>query len=127
MVYYVEQSREAPELLAVVANLLRRVELTHAEIAQLVAPGSLINQVFVRDEALTDAEARVASAVARGLTNKQIGAELNISARTVENHISHILAKKGFANRVDIARCTFEESDGDFSKKSIAFSSRHHR
>ena len=127
MVYYVEQSREAPELLAVVANLLRRVELTHAEIAQLVAPGSPINQVFVRDEALTDAEARVASAVARGLTNKQIGAELNISARTVENHISHILAKKGFANRVDIERCTFEESDGDFSKKSIAFSSRHHR
>jgi DNA-binding NarL/FixJ family response regulator len=53
---------------------------------------------------LTDAEWRVAEAVARGRSNKEIAAELSISVRTVENHISHILAKKGFSNRVEIAR-----------------------
>jgi len=124
---YLTKPCEPDELLAVVANLLRRVERTHTEIAQLVAPGSLIDQAFARSESLTDAEARVASAVARGLTNKQIGAELRISARTVENHISHILAKKGFANRVDIARYAFEQANGDVTKQSLAFSARHRR
>jgi non-specific serine/threonine protein kinase len=57
---------------------------------------------------LTEAEVRIATAVARGLANKEIAAEFGISVRTVENHISHILAKKNFGNRVDIARFVYE-------------------
>jgi len=57
---------------------------------------------------LTDAEERVAGAVARGLSNKEIASEFNISVRTVENHISHILSKKNFSNRVEIARYVME-------------------
>ena len=60
--------------------------------------------VFVRDEELTDAEWRVAELVARGLSNKEIAGELDLSTRTVENHVSRILAKKNFSNRVEIAR-----------------------
>ena len=45
-----------------------------------------------------------AEAVARGLSNKEIAAEFGVSARTIEMHISHILAKKGWSNRVEIAR-----------------------
>ncbi|MFZ0748102.1 MAG: LuxR C-terminal-related transcriptional regulator, partial [Pyrinomonadaceae bacterium] len=59
---------------------------------------------------LTDAETRVAEAVARGLSNKEIAAELEISVRTVENHISHILDKKRFGNRVEIARYVYERT-----------------
>jgi DNA-binding NarL/FixJ family response regulator len=62
-----------------------------------------------QDEELTDAEERVAAAVARGLSDKQIAAELGISARTVGNHVSYILAKKRFGNRVEIARHVFEQ------------------
>jgi DNA-binding NarL/FixJ family response regulator len=58
---------------------------------------------FLRDEELTDAEWRVAEAVARGLSNKEIAAELNISLRTVEGHISRILDKKNLSNRVELA------------------------
>jgi DNA-binding NarL/FixJ family response regulator len=58
---------------------------------------------------LTEAEDRVALAVSRGLSNKEIAAELGISVRTVENHISHILDKKGFSNRVEIARHVLEQ------------------
>jgi DNA-binding NarL/FixJ family response regulator len=60
------------------------------------------------DETLTEAEDRVALAVSRGLSNKEIAQELQISVRTVENHISHILDKKGFSNRVEIARYVLE-------------------
>jgi DNA-binding NarL/FixJ family response regulator len=52
---------------------------------------------------LTDAEWRVAETVARGLTNKEIAAELNLSLRTVEGHISRILDKKNLSNRVELA------------------------
>lgn len=57
---------------------------------------------------LTKREKSVAASVARGLTNKEIAAEMAISVRTVENHISHILEKKRFNNRVEIARYVFE-------------------
>ena len=55
------------------------------------------------DEELTDAERRVAEAVARGVTNKEIAAELNLSLRTIEGHISRILDKKNLSNRVELA------------------------
>ena len=65
-----------------------------------------------RDSQLTDAENRVASYVARGYDNKQIAQLLGISVRTVETHIGHILIKKRFKNRVQIARHVLETSKG---------------
>jgi DNA-binding NarL/FixJ family response regulator len=46
--------------------------------------------------------------VAKTLSNKEIAMQLKVSVRTVETHISHILGKKGFANRVEIARFIIE-------------------
>ena len=60
------------------------------------------------DDQLTDAEERIARCVARGFSNKQIAAALGLSVRTIENHISHILMKKSFSNRVELARYVFE-------------------
>lgn len=57
---------------------------------------------------LTRREKSVAASVARGMTNKEIAAEMAISVRTVENHVSHILEKKHFSNRVEIARYVME-------------------
>jgi len=48
-------------------------------------------------------EAEVARLVAEGLSNKQIGARLFISERTVENHVHNILNKLGFNSRAQIA------------------------
>jgi len=106
---YLTKPFEPEELIAVVNAILQRVERTHSQIARLVSTGtSEQTPVSFQDEALTDAEGRVAVAVSRGLSNKEIAAELEISVRTVENHISHILDKKGFSNRVEIARYVFE-------------------
>ena len=107
---YLTKPFEPDELIAVVNAILQRVERTHSQIARLVGSGSLEDTpVSFHDEALTDAETRVAVAVSRGLTNKEIAAELEISVRTVENHISHILDKKRFSNRVEIARYVLEQ------------------
>lgn len=109
---YLTKPFEPAELIAVVNGILSRVERTHSEIARLVSfANAEETAVSFQDEALTDAENRVALAVSRGLSNKEIAAELEISVRTVENHISHILDKKGFSNRVEIARYIFSASN----------------
>ena len=108
---YLTKPFEPDELIAVVNGILNRVERTHSQIARLVSSANEKAPISFQDEALTDAENRVAVAVSRGLSNKEIAAELEISVRTVENHISHILDKKGFSNRVEIARYVFEQKD----------------
>ena len=109
---YLTKPFEPDELIAVVNGILNRVERTHSQIARLVSSANAEEaSLTFQDEALTDAENRVAVAVSRGLSNKEIAAELEISVRTVENHISHILDKKGFSNRVEIARYVFEQKD----------------
>jgi DNA-binding CsgD family transcriptional regulator len=48
-------------------------------------------------------EADVARLIAEGLSNKQIGARLFISERTVDSHVRSILNKLGFNSRAQIA------------------------
>ena len=104
---YLTKPFEPDELIAVIRAILSRVERTHAEIARLVGAQGQEHAEFF-DEHLTEAENRIAALVARGRSNKEIASELEISVRTVENHISHILDKKRFNNRVEIARYVFE-------------------
>jgi DNA-binding NarL/FixJ family response regulator len=109
---YLTKPFEPDELVAVIRSILDRVQRTHAEIARLVgsSQSEAAQQRPFYDEALTESEERVAEAVARGLSNKEIAAEFRISVRTVENHISHILSKKGFSNRVEIARYVLDRT-----------------
>jgi DNA-binding NarL/FixJ family response regulator len=48
-------------------------------------------------------EREVATLIARGLTNRQIGDELVISERTAEGHVEHIRDKLGVRNRAEVA------------------------
>lgn len=105
---------EPDELVAVIRNILQRVEQTRAAIVRLVG-NEPEETVFIRDESLTDAEWRVAESVAGGLSNKEIAEELNLSIRTVENHVSRILDKKDFSNRVEIARYVISDQPGSDS------------
>ncbi|MCX7597138.1 MAG: helix-turn-helix transcriptional regulator [Fischerella sp.] len=53
---------------------------------------------------LSDRELQIIDLVAAGLTNQEIAAKLEISKRTVDNHISNILTKTGTDNRVALVR-----------------------
>ena len=57
----------------------------------------------VGDGLLGRREVDVARLVAGGLSNKEIGARLFISERTVESHVRSILNKLGFNSRAQIA------------------------
>ena len=58
---------------------------------------------------LTRRETEVAALAARGLTNRDIAAQLFLSVRTVEVHVDHILTKLGFHTRTQLAAWAFEE------------------
>jgi predicted ATPase/DNA-binding CsgD family transcriptional regulator len=53
---------------------------------------------------LAKREADVARLIADGLSNKEIGARLFISERTVDSHVRSIFNKLGFSSRAQIAR-----------------------
>jgi predicted ATPase/DNA-binding CsgD family transcriptional regulator len=57
---------------------------------------------------LTRRELEVAALVARGLTNRQIAAELVITEGTAANHVKHILARLVLDSRVQIAAWAIE-------------------
>lgn len=52
-------------------------------------------------DALTPREAEVLELVTQGRSNKQIASELSLGLRTVESHVSSLLAKLGVASRTE--------------------------
>jgi len=67
------------------------------------------------DHGLTAREIEVLALLAQGMTNKEIGAELYVSHRTVSTHVSNLLAKLHLKNRSEAAatyhRLGLAESD----------------
>ncbi len=53
--------------------------------------------------ALTARETDVLRLIAQGLSNKQIAVQLGLGVRTVESHVSSVLAKLGLASRTEAA------------------------
>lgn len=112
---YLVKPFEPEELVAVIQGIVNRVQRTHARIARRsiaapTGPGETIDAPTTIVAGLTEAETRVAHLVAQSLSNKEIATQLGISSRTVEMHISNILGKKGWGNRVEIARHVFGQN-----------------
>lgn len=53
---------------------------------------------------LSKRELQIVELVAAGLTNQEISEELDISKRTVDNHVSNVLNKTDTGNRVALVR-----------------------
>jgi two-component system nitrate/nitrite response regulator NarL len=52
---------------------------------------------------LTRRQWQIATLIARGLTNADIGTQLGLSDGTVANHVQHIPRRLGVGSRVEIA------------------------
>ena len=52
---------------------------------------------------LTGREAEVLALIRQGLTNREIGDRLFISAKTAEHHVGRVLAKLGVRSRAEAA------------------------
>lgn len=95
------------------ADAVRTVHAGNAMLAPTVTR-RLISSFALREPAradvarkrladLTDREHEVIRAVARGLSNAEIGRELSMSEATVKAHVSRSLAKLNLTNRVQAA------------------------
>ena len=60
---------------------------------------------------LTEREREVLDLIAVGRTYGEIARTLMISEKTVSTHVSHLLAKTGTANRVELARLVHRLAD----------------
>lgn len=76
-------------------SITGRLLKTFAEASPAAAPAQ-------PTEPLTKREEQVLTAVARGLTNTEIAAELFITLSTVKTHIASLMAKLGARNRVEV-------------------------
>ncbi|MDQ6788239.1 MAG: response regulator transcription factor [Acidobacteriota bacterium] len=106
---YLTKPFEPEELILTIENILNRVKRTQTRGAlnansQTGKPSEdyqTTNDGNPPD--LSEAEVRIAALVAEFLSNKEIAVRCDLSIRTVESHVSRILAKKDFANRVELA------------------------
>lgn len=71
--------------------------------AVLAAAGHQTQLVRAFPNGLTEREVDVLIRVARGLTNKEVAAELDMSPRTVQTHLAHVFDKIGARTRAAIA------------------------
>jgi DNA-binding NarL/FixJ family response regulator len=96
---YILKTAESREIVRAV----RSTAAGQSAIDPAVAPRLIarITRPPAGSDTLTERELDVLRRAARGLTNKQIGADLQISDRTVQNHLANIYAKLGVASRTE--------------------------
>jgi DNA-binding NarL/FixJ family response regulator len=96
---YILKTAESREIVSAV----RATATGQSVIDPAVAPRLIarLTQPTGKGDLLTERELDVLRLAARGRTNKQIGAELAISDRTVQNHLANIYAKLGVASRTE--------------------------
>jgi DNA-binding NarL/FixJ family response regulator len=112
---YLIKSVEADHLAETIRLVARGGVIVHPEIAERVVAAIGGTQVSAPEPArverhgLTEREIGVLKLVAEGMSNKQIGESLGISARTVENHLSNILRKLNVNFRLQAALYAIRE------------------
>jgi DNA-binding NarL/FixJ family response regulator len=85
-------------------SVTRRLVETFVRRPPRAAPGTRPPQL----RHLTDRELEVMSAMARGLSNAEIGRELYLGEATVKTHVTRVLGKLGLRDRVQVVVTAYE-------------------
>jgi two-component system, NarL family, invasion response regulator UvrY len=96
---YVAKSAAPEELIEAIRAVTRGEQVIPPGVGKLLAAGDghLIG-------ALTARETQVMEMLARGMTNREIAHDLDISVKTVDTHRGHVLKKLALRNNAELAR-----------------------
>ncbi len=105
---YMVKPFEPEELVAQVESSLKQIKrLSQGRI--IGKDGGSTIQVPNNVE-LTPTELKVVQLVAKGMANREIAEQLNVSQRTIESHVSNMLNKTSLNNRTELARWAIESN-----------------
>ncbi|MBU6228784.1 MAG: response regulator transcription factor [Cyanobacteria bacterium REEB459] len=105
---YLVKPFHAQELIAKVKGGIARSERVNDTLEHRLQQAKTITAPPLPD-CLSTAEAKVFWQVIQGWTNKEIAQHLFLSPRTVQTHLSNILAKLKLKNRSQLVRYAFEQ------------------
>ena len=97
---YVLKTAKPEEIIQAVRDVHAGKSVVDAVIAQKLVAHMVHPSASSVDD-LSEREMEVLALVAKGLTNKFIAAQLNISARTVQGHLAHIFDKLQASSRTE--------------------------
>ncbi|MCT7970437.1 response regulator transcription factor [Laspinema olomoucense] len=103
---YMVKPFEPEELVSQVEASLKQAGRLLQHQLKLGTNGPKIQVPF--DVELTPTETKVVQFVARGMANREIAEAMKVSQRTIESHVSNMLAKTGLHNRTELARWAIE-------------------
>lgn len=105
---YMVKPFEPEELVAQVESSLKQASRLIRSQTKGGGTTPTINVPF--DVELTPTELKVVQFVSRGMANREIAVELQVSQRTIESHVSNMLGKTGLHNRTELARWAMENN-----------------
>jgi DNA-binding NarL/FixJ family response regulator len=94
---YLSKTAHARDVVAAIAAVARGEVVLDADIARRI----LGHPSSGRGPSLSARDLDVLRSAARGLSTKEIAAELRVSTRTVESHLTSIFNKLGVTNRIE--------------------------
>lgn len=102
-VSYVLKTVSADELIYAMQGALRSMPVMSGEVSQALTRGLRRRSTHEDEAGLTEREREVLLLIAEGKSNKEIGAELHISVKTVKTHVSNLLVKCEAEDRTQLA------------------------
>jgi DNA-binding NarL/FixJ family response regulator len=96
---YIAKSAAPEELINAIRAVTRGEQVIPPGVDKLLATGE-----GHRASALTARETQVMEMLARGMTNREIAHDLDISVKTIDTHRGHVLKKLALRNNTELAR-----------------------
>jgi len=87
-----------------------------AEVAEQLALGAMPGNQALPHESLSDREFQVFRLLAAGVSVTEIGAQLNLSVKTVSTHKANLMQKMGLQNASELVRYAMKHGLGDPSE-----------